>query len=78
MVVYRFLLPLYTDSATLIWLALSGFVGYVFGRLLPFNSYVLIGSLVWTVVYDYGSIAAAFSDGLYWENICHSKPWQAC
>ena len=36
--------PLYADAKTWFWLALSGFVGYVFGDYCLFNSYVIIGS----------------------------------
>ena len=36
--------PLYADGKTWFWLALSGFVGYVFGDYCLFNSYVVIGS----------------------------------
>lgn len=53
-------LPLYTDSATLIWLALSGFVGYVLGDYCLFNSYVLIGSRFGQLFMTVAPIAAAF------------------
>lgn len=53
-------LPLYTDSATLIWLALSGFVGYVLGDYCLFNSYVLIGSRFGQLFMTTAPIAAAF------------------
>lgn len=36
--------PLYADADTWIWMALSGFVGYVLGDFCLFNSYILIGS----------------------------------
>jgi len=36
--------PAYADARTWMWLALSGFVGYVFGDYCLFNSYVVFGS----------------------------------
>ena len=36
--------PAYADGRTWMWLALSGFVGYVFGDFCLFNSYVIFGS----------------------------------
>lgn len=37
-------LPLYTDYDTVMWLTLSGIVGYVLGDFCLMNSYILIGS----------------------------------
>lgn len=53
--------PLYTDSETLIWLSLSGFVGYVLGDYCLFNAYVLIGSRFGQLFMTVAPIAAAFS-----------------
>lgn len=36
--------PAYADGSTWMWLAVSGFVGYVFGDFCLFNSYVIFGS----------------------------------
>ncbi len=36
--------PVYADTATWLWLLLSGLVGYVFGDFCLFNSYVIFGS----------------------------------
>lgn len=36
--------PVFADSQTWLWLALSGLVGYVFGDFCLFNSYIVFGS----------------------------------
>lgn len=53
--------PAYADGATWFWLALSGFVGYVFGDYCLFNSYVLIGSRFGQLFMTLSPIAAAVS-----------------
>lgn len=38
--------PAYADGRTWLWLAFSGFIGYVFGDFCLFNSYVIFGSRI--------------------------------
>lgn len=53
--------PLFTNSATWLWLLLSGFVGYVLGDYCLFNAYILIGSRFGQLFMTLAPPAAALS-----------------
>lgn len=54
-------LPIYADTTTWFWLSISGFVGYVFGDICLFRSYVVIGSRFGQLFMTLSPLAAAFS-----------------
>lgn len=57
--------PLYADSKTWFWLALSGFVGYVFGDFCLFNSYIVMGSRFGQLFMTLAPIAAAITGWMF-------------
>ena len=67
--------PEYADTATWIWLVLSGLVGYVFGDWCLFNSYVIFGSrygqLFMTLAPPMAGLAGFFMLG-------ESLSWKSC
>lgn len=66
--------PLYADSSTWLWLALSAVVGYIFGDYCLFNSYIVIGArfgqLFMTLAPPSAAIAGWFmlGESLTWKS----------
>ncbi len=54
-------LPQYADGNTWLWLSLSGIVGYVFGDICLFRSYMIIGSRFGQLFMTLSPLAAALS-----------------
>lgn len=57
--------PLYADGKTWFWLALSGFVGYVFGDYCLFNSYIVIGSRFGQLFMTLAPVVAAITGWMF-------------
>ena len=57
--------PIYADSKTWMWLALSGLVGYVFGDFCLFNAYLVIGSRFGQLFMTIAPLVAAITGWMF-------------
>ena len=69
--------PVYADSATWFWLALSALVGYIFGDYCLFNSYIVIGARFGQLFMTLAPPSAAIAGWLMLGESLTWKSWLA-